>query len=222
MSTSQQPENLWLAEALWDLGAIQFGDFTVGRTTMNSPIYINLRLLTSNPTALERAASVMWEEVTTLRRMARPRVQPFQRVTGLPFGGLHLALAFALKSNIPLIYIHPPKDGQQAQPFLEGIYNPGETALLVDDLITSGGNAVSTAQWLDKNASLSVRDVVVLIDRDEGGRERLKRQGLNLVSILTLETILNYLMASDKIEEAWYRKSINYIAARRTERTTEK
>ena len=45
----QNAGNLWLAKALWDLGAVQFGDFTIGRTTQHSPVYVNLRLLISNP-----------------------------------------------------------------------------------------------------------------------------------------------------------------------------
>ncbi|HXG36908.1 MAG TPA: phosphoribosyltransferase [Dehalococcoidia bacterium] len=215
----RQPGNLWLAKVLWDLGAIQFGDFTVGRTTLHSPVYVNLRLLASNPRALQRAARVMWEEVMALRNMARPHVHPFQRVTGIPFGGLHLALAFSLTSKIPLVYIHPPKVQDISEPYLEGIYERGETVLLVDDLITSGGGAIETARWLAENAGLHVRDIVVLIDREEGGRERLREHGYNLISILSLETMLNYLMASDKIEESWYRRSIEYIHRRREERT---
>src|SRR6266581_309821 len=89
--------NLWLAKALWDLGAVQFGDYTIGRTTQHSPIYVNLRLLISNPRALARAARVMNEEVQTLQSMLHPHVQPFQRVCGIPFGGLHLATAFSLR-----------------------------------------------------------------------------------------------------------------------------
>ena len=44
--------NLWLAETLWKLGAVQFGSFTLGRTTVDSPVYVNLRLLIGHPTAL--------------------------------------------------------------------------------------------------------------------------------------------------------------------------
>ena len=51
--------NLWLADALWKLGAVQFGSFTLGRTTVDSPIYINLRLLISHPTSLWRAAHII-------------------------------------------------------------------------------------------------------------------------------------------------------------------
>ncbi|HZP26238.1 MAG TPA: phosphoribosyltransferase, partial [Dehalococcoidia bacterium] len=213
-TSAHQPPNLWLAKALWDLGAIQFGDFTLGRTTLHSPVYVNLRLLTSSPRALQRSARVMWEEVRALQSMARPHINPFQRVTGIPFGGLHLALAFSLSSKTPLIYVHPPKSRDVPESYLEGIYERGETALLVDDLITSGGGAIETAHWLQERAGLHVRDVVVLIDRDEGGREQLRQHGLNLISILSMEAMLNYLMASGKIEEQWFRKSIDYIQRR--------
>ena len=57
----------------------------------------------------------------------------------------------------------------------------------------------------------------MLLDRQEGARERLKVNGYNLISILGLESLLNYLMASRKIEEDWYRKTIDYMNSRRTD-----
>src|SRR5437867_4549745 len=102
--------NLWLAKALWDLGAVQFGDYTIGRTTQHSPVYVNLRLLISNPRALMRAARVMQEEVQTRQAMLHKGVHEFDRVCGIPFGGLHLATALALRSRIPMVYVHPARD----------------------------------------------------------------------------------------------------------------
>ncbi len=215
----RQTGNLWLAKALWDLGAVQFGDFTIGRTTLHSPIYVNLRLLSSNPRALQRAGRVIHHEVQTMQRMRNPRVRPFQRVSGIPFGGLHLALSYSLASKVPLVYIHPAKERNGARAFVEGKCERGETVLLVDDLITSGGNVIETASFLQVEAGLKVKDIVVLLDRQEGAEERLRRQGYNLSSILGLETMLNYLMASGRIDEQWYRKSIDYIQRRRAERT---
>lgn len=211
--------NRWLAKALWDLGAVQFGDFTLGRTTLHSPVYVNLRLLISDPGALQRAGRMIHEEVQTLQRMLHPRVQAFQRVSGIPFGGLHLGLSYSLASKVPLVYIHPAKERNGARAFVEGKYERGETVLLVDDLITSGGNVIETAAFLQIEAGLKVKDVVVLLDRQEGAEERLRRHGYNLISILGLETMLNYLMASGRIDERWYRKSIEYIQSRRAERT---
>jgi orotate phosphoribosyltransferase len=210
--------NLWLAKALWDLGAIRFGDFTVGRTTHHSPVYVNLRLLISNPRALQRAGRVIHQEVQTLQNMRNPRVQPFQRVTGIPFGGLHLGLAYSLASKVPLVYIHPAKERNGARAFVEGKFERGESVLLVDDLITSGGNVIETAAFLQAEAGLKVNDVVVLLDRQEGAEELLRQRGFNLISILGLETMLNYLMASGRIEESWFRKSVDYVRSRRAER----
>jgi len=211
--------NLWLAQALWDVGAVKFGDFTIGRTTEHSPIYVNLRLLISNPAALARAAGVMLEEIQTLQAKRDPDVQEFQRVCGIPFGGLHLATAYSLRSRVPLIYVHPAKERNGSRVFVEGLYTPEETVLLIDDLVTSGGGVVETGEFLKKNAGLDVKDVLVLLDRQEGAKGLLKERGYNLISILGLESMLNYLMAKELIAEKDYKASIDYISGRRAERT---
>ena len=219
--TAEDVGNQWLAQALHEVDAVQFGDFTMGRTTINSPVYVNLRKLVSNPRALARAARVMQEKVQTLQSKLHPQVQPFQRVCGIPFGGLHLATAFSLRTTTPMIYVHPAKERNGSRVFVEGVYEEGEHVLLIDDLVTTGGGIIETAEFLRTNAGLLVRDVLVLVDREEGARERLKGRGYNLNSILGLEAMLNYLMASEKIEEQWYRKSIDYLKQRRSERGVE-
>jgi len=210
--------NLWLAKALWDLGAVQFGDYTIGRTTQHSPVYVNLRLLISNPRALARAARVMYEEVQTRQAMLHKAVSEFDRVCGIPFGGLHLATAFSLRSRVPMVYVHPAKERNGNRVWVEGRYERGETVLLIDDLVTSGGGIIETGAFLKANAGLAVRDVLVMLDRQEGAKEQLKTHGYNLISILGLETMLNYLMASGLIEEDNYARSVEYIQSRRAQR----
>ena len=204
--------NLWLAETLWKLGAIQFGDFTLGRTAVNSPVYVNLRLLISNPTALRRAAHVILDEVLALQSMREPRVARFNLVAGVPFGGLHLATAYSLTAKVPMIYLHPREDGSGND--IEGLYSPNQTALIIDDLITGGGSILETALTLEQ-AGIRVHDAVVLMDRQQGGRQRLRQSGINLASILTLEVALNYLMSSGKISEEWYRRCTEYLRTHR-------
>ena len=219
--TAEDVGNQWLAQALHEVDDVLFGDFTMGRTTINSPVYVNLRKLVSNPRALARAARVMQEKVQTLQSKLHPQVEPYQRVCGIPFGGLHLATAFSLRTTTPMIYVHPAKERNGSRGGGEGGYDEGEHVLLIDDLVTTGGGIVETAEFLRTNAGLLVRDVLVLVDREEGARERLKGRGYNLNSILGLEAMLNYLMASEKIEEQWYRKSIDYLKQRRSERGVE-
>jgi orotate phosphoribosyltransferase len=200
--------NLWLAETLWKLGAVQFGSFTLGRTTVDSPIYINLRLLISHPTSLWRAAHVIWEELQALQAMLHPQLQPFDLVAGVPFGGLHIASAFSLTAKVPMIYLHPRPDDLGSD--IEGIYHPNQRALIMDDLLAGGGSILETALQLTEGG-LIVRDAVVLLDRLQGGRDRLHGQGINLISILTLEVLMNYLMSNGKITEDWYRKTMAFL-----------
>ena len=200
--------NLWLADTLWKLGAVQFGDFTLGRSTVHSPVYINLRLLIGHPTALRRVAHVLLDELRTLQQMRHPQVAPFDLVAGVPFGGLHVATAFSLTAKVPMVYLHPRSDGLGQD--IEGLYSPSQRVLIMDDLITGGGSILETALHLEE-CGLLVRDAVVLVDRGQGGRERLRRHGINLVALLTLETLLNYLMSSRKIPEDWYRRSMDFL-----------
>lgn len=208
---SKPAGNLWLAEELWKLGAIDFGDFTLGRTAVHSPIYVNLRRLISNPKALNRCAKIIEDELKALLSMKNPHVQPFTLVAGVPFGGLHVATAFSLKVSCPMIYIHPPATDKSD--VIEGIYVRGQTCLIIDDLITGGGSILQTATTLSE-AGLAVRDAVTLIDRQEGGKAALKHAGINLVSILTLEQIATYLMSAGHIEEDAYRRTMDYLASR--------
>ncbi len=203
--------NLWLAEELWKLDAIDFGDFTLGRTAVHSPIYVNLRRLISSPKALARCAKIIREELEALVSMRNPHVQPFTLVAGVPFGGLHVATAFSLNVSTPMIYIHPPSTDKAN--VIEGIFVRGQSCLIIDDLITGGGSILQTAATLSE-AGLIVRDAVTLIDRQEGGRSALKAAGINLVSILTLQQIANYLMAAGHIPEETYRRTMAYLASR--------
>ena len=213
-SSDERVANLWLADELWKLGAIQFGDFTLGETTVNSPVYVNLRLLISSPAVLQRTAEVMLEEVRALQSMRHPHMARYDLIAGVPFGGLHLATAYSLRSGIPMIYLYPASNGEGT--IVEGTYERGQTVLIIDDLITGGRSIVQTAERLAAE-DLFVDNALALIDRQQGGTERLKPDGINLVSILTLESMLHYLGASHKISEEWYHKSIEYLAKYRSE-----
>jgi len=215
MSGDERVANLWLADELWKLGAIDFGDFSLGHTAVHSPVYLNLRLLISNPTALRRAAEVMMGEVRALQSMRNPRIARYDLVAGVPFGGLHLATAFSLLSGTPLIYLHPARNGEGTM--IEGVYESGQTVLVIDDLITGGSSIVQTAERLEAG-DLFVEDALVLVDRQQGGQERLRRESINLVSILTLEAVLHYLGSSHKISEEWYHKSMGYLDKQRPAR----
>jgi orotate phosphoribosyltransferase len=112
-----------------------------------------------------------------------------------------------------MIYLHPSKDGQGH--VIEGAYSSGQTVLIIDDLITGGRSVVQTAARLAAE-NLIVEDALVLLDRQQGGQMRLKREGINLAAILTLEAVLRYLGTSNKISPEWYHQSLEYLGKPRT------
>lgn len=215
MAKEQTLDNLWLAQILFDLGGVQFGNFTVSESAVSSPVFVNPKVLISNPTALRVASKLMQQEISLAQSLRRARVHPFGVVAGVPVGGLLLATAYSLETNIPLIYarIRPEGTGKRG---IEGHFNTGDTALIIDDLITRGSSILETAEMLEEN-SLKVKDVIVLIDREHGATARLRARGYNLLSILKLDVMLNHYMSRGLISEETYHTSAEYLRSKQGE-----
>jgi orotate phosphoribosyltransferase len=211
----QTLDNLWLAQALYDLGGVQFGNFTVSESAVSSPVFVNPKVLISNPTALRVASKLMQQEINLAQSLRRPRVHPFGFVAGVPVGGLLLATAYSLETNIPLIYarIRPEGTGKRG---IEGRFTPGETVLVIDDLITRGSSILETAELLEENG-LKVKDVIVLIDREHGAAERLRRHNYNLMSILKLDVMLTHYLSRGIISQETYHTCAEYLRGKQSE-----
>jgi orotate phosphoribosyltransferase len=202
---------LWLAEMLWRLGAVQFGDFSLGRTVRNSPVYVNAKLLISRPDALKRTVRLIEDELEMGMVLRKPTVQPFDAIAGVPIGGLHVATALALQMEKPLLYLRPPRDAQEVvAPHVEGIYRPGQRVLVVDDLAAGGGSLVETVVGL-REAGLLVTNCVVLIDREQGAGARLDAIGVRLHPILSLEIMLNFLHNAGHVTRADLDRTLAYF-----------
>ncbi len=212
MAKEQTLDNLWLAQTLFDLGGVQFGNFTVSESAVSSPVFVNPKVLISNPTALRVASKLMQQEINLAQSLRRARVHPFAVVAGVPVGGLLLATAYSLETNIPMIYarVRPEGTGKRG---IEGRYNMGDAALIIDDLITRGSSVLETAELLEENG-LKVKDVIVLVDREHGATERLRRRGYNLISILKLDVMLNHYMSSGLISEETYHTCAEYLRSK--------
>lgn len=206
---SNESEVLALAQTIYELGGIEFGSFTLGRSTVNSPVYINPKVLCSNPEALRAAAHVMLGEIRSRQQLRRPQCGSFDLIAGVPLGGLNLATAMSLESGTPLIYVNPNPSGRSR---IEGRYLPGQAVLIVDDLVTSGGSISATALAL-RSVDLRVTDAAVLIDRERESDTRRGGAEVNLFSILHLRRILNYYMSRGWISEENYQRSQNYLRA---------
>jgi orotate phosphoribosyltransferase len=221
MDTTEQPlvDNLWLARALWDLGAVTFGEFTLGTSTVRSPVFINPKLLISNPGALRVAAKLINQEISLAQSLRHPRAQSYDLVTGVPIGGILFAVAYSLETNTPAVYGRLTAQG--ASPAgVEGRFEPGSRALLIDDLTAGGSGILQMARFLAEH-DVVVRDAVALIDRGQSGADALKQAGITLHSILKLDVMMNYYAGIGLISGEEYERYLDYVRASRSQQERE-
>jgi len=165
------PEELKVrvARDLVDTGCVRFGTFTL-KSGQQAPIYFDLRRLVGFPEVLHRVALAYGSLLRSLT---------FDRLAPLPYAALPIGTAVSLTFGWPLVY--PRKEvktyGTAAQ--VEGVFEPGDVAVMLDDVLTTGASKREALDRL-RAAGLQVRDVVVLVDREAGGRAFLEGQLLDL------------------------------------------
>ena len=177
-----------LVLTLHDIEAVRFGRFTL-HSGKESPIYIDLRLLASHPNALRQAA-------TAYRHILRQL--SFDLIAATPLAGLPIGTAISLDMDLPLVYPRRTAKGYGTGKQIEGQWQVGQTAVVVDDLITSGDSLLQGIAFL-KAAGLRVTDAVVLIDRQQSGRKNMEARGYNLHSALSLAHLLSILEKHQRI-----------------------
>jgi uridine monophosphate synthetase len=184
-----------LTLALADMGAIRFGEFTLA-SGQTSPIYVDLRLLASSPHVLRQVARAYAD---LLRRELDVGARPGGvRLAAIPYAALPIGTAVALELDLPLVYPRKEAKAYGTARQIEGAFQPGDRAVVLDDLITTGGSKLAAIAPLEA-AGLEVRDVVVLIDREQGGREELEAAGYRLHAVLGLREMLDTLVEAGRI-----------------------
>lgn len=189
-----------LALTLFDIGAVQFGKFKL-HSGKKSPIYIDLRVLVSFPAALR--------QVTTAYRARLEQLQ-FDLLAATPLAGLPLGTALCLDMDKPLIYPRKAAKSYGTGKGIEGVWMVGQTAVIIDDLVTSGDSILETIASL-KAAGLHVRDAVVLIDREQGGADTLRAEGYNLHAVLSIHYLLAILHERERITAKQHAKALKSL-----------
>jgi orotate phosphoribosyltransferase len=154
--------------------ALLHGHFTL-RSGAVSTVYWDKYRFESDPTLL----GAIGEAMSALLP------ERFDRLAGLELGGVPLTTALSLATGKPALYVRKSAKTYGTCNLVEGGFASGEVAVVVEDVITSGGQ-VATSVGEMRKLGLVVRDVLCVIDREQGGRSALEKIGCSLRSVFTM------------------------------------
>lgn len=200
MSPDRAKQRRELSALLHQIGVVRFGEFTL-KDGRRSPFYLDMRILVSHPAALARVARAMLQRAEGLR---------CDRLAGLPYAGLPIAVAMALIAERPMIYARKEMKDYGTKRLIEGEFHAGEVALMIDDVVTSGGAKLDAVTPF-RDAGLVVEDVLVIVDRSDGTATALADAGLRLHSVLTVRELFDDLRGLGRVPAADLDRALAFL-----------
>lgn len=218
-----------LAQALWEVGAIQDKRRSPkGRgfrlklhekdpQAPLSPVYLNLRARggeSEKPGIL--TVPVVWQVVEEMvAHVEQCAIQlDFFHVSGVPHAGNPFAQEFVSRIQPPAHLLQLGKeegpDRRRVTSVVTRDHRRDETALLIDDLITKADSKLEAIRVLE-NAGLRVRHVLVIVDREQGGRQELERAGYRLHALFTLRQLLDFYRLAGLMDSAIHDEIMAYL-----------
>lgn len=166
-----------LRDALIACGAVRFGEFTLA-SGAKSDYYVDIKRASTDPAVLRRIGEGFAK-----------RVGGAQRIAGMELGAVPLAAAASLASGIPFIMVRKKPKGHGTASQLEGMHEPGQEVMVVEDVTTSGGSSVEAVKVL-RDAGLKVTKVVTVVDREAGAAKAFADLGVPFEALVTASELL--------------------------------
>jgi orotate phosphoribosyltransferase len=166
-----------LKELLLEHKVIQFGHFRL-TSGKESNYYVDIKRASTNPEILEQIARVM-----------KPYTKEYDCLAAMELGAVPIAVAVSLASNKPYVIV---RKGEREHGTLKKIEGPSvnkKRILIVEDVTTTGGTIVTTANRLRADGAV-VSEALVVVDREEGASERLAEAEIKLIPMVSISELM--------------------------------
>lgn len=170
-----------IKQVLKGCGAIKFGEFELVNGA-KSKYYIDVKRAATKPKTLR----IICEHI--IEKMKNHVIEP-DYIACVELGGVPIGVMVSDRTNLPLIIVRKKIKDHGTKTSLVGDFEIGKTALLLEDVTTTGASVLSAINAL-KNEGLYVDTVITVVDRQEGAEEALSKIGIVLISLTTARDIL--------------------------------
>ena len=157
--------------------ALLRGEFTL-RSGRKSSYYLDKYRFETQPDVLIELGKLFAKKVTA----------GIDRIAGPELGAVALAAAASMASGKPFVIIRNQKKGYGGDKLIEGVLNAGETVLIVEDILTTGGQVLEAAKVIEA-AGCKVAGICGVIDRMEGARQNIEAAGYRFDALFTTKDL---------------------------------
>jgi uridine monophosphate synthetase len=185
--------------SLVEIGCIKFGDFTL-KSGHKSPIYIDLREIISYPNLLQDLAKIFVQKINTNHQL----------ICGVPYAALPMATALSLYCQLPMIIKRKEAKKYGAKKLIEGKYSKGDRVIVIEDVITSGISLEETIQELEAEG-LIIDKILVVLNREQGGLEKLQSKGYTVEALYSLSSMLMQLKQEQPLLENEINTALEFL-----------
>jgi orotate phosphoribosyltransferase len=172
--------------------SVRTGNFTLA-SGQHSDLYIDCRVTALDPFGANLIGDLGWHAVRSKIHSSHLKIDA---IGGMTLGADPISLAIGMTSatrhpaealQVFTVRKEPKGHGQGRQ--IEGNFHPGNTVIVVDDVITTGGSTLKAIDAIEREGG-KVAFALVLVDREEGGRQAIEARGIHVVSLFTRSTLL--------------------------------
>ncbi|NUB93047.1 orotate phosphoribosyltransferase [Haloterrigena sp. SYSU A121-1] len=167
-----------LIAALRDAEAVKFGEFELSHGG-TSEYYVDKYLFETDPDCLEAVAEAFAD-----------RLAADDKLGGVALGGVPLAAATSVAAGVPYVIARKQRKEYGTGNLIEGRLEDGEEVVVVEDIVTTGTSLVEAVEAL-REAGATVERALVVVDREEGGRETVEEAGVEMEALVTASDLLN-------------------------------
>lgn len=190
--------------------SIKFGDYTL-TSGKKSPYYIDLRQTISSPITMDWISNSLARII--INEIGKDKVD---KILGVPTAGVPFATMVSQKLALPLIYYRKARKEHGVRKKIEGSVERNDRVLIVDDLITTGESVIDAAEAVREQGGIAT-ELVVLLDREQGGSERLRKAYVEPHILFRVSEAFAWLTQVELLSQEEFQKITKYIAREKDE-----